>query len=237
MIYYSSDLHFNHKNILDSCERPYKDLEDMNNQLVSNWNNTLTDEDEIYFLGDFSYSKNNKQAKEIIEIVQKLNGKKHLILGNHDSILMKFEEFKELFESIDIYKKINDEGRYVILMHYPLEVWERSHYGSYHLHGHIHKKEINFIKNRFNVGVDVNSYKPVTLTDLVNNPELNGFQYLLNVTQEELNIVEIKLKQEGFKFMSIKTDYAVYPYELYSYLENINEVRWFVKGILNRGFN
>ena len=87
--------------------------------------------------------------------------------GNHDTRLLKNEEFVSMFKEITIYKKVDDNGRYVVLMHYPLEVWERSHYGSYHLHGHVHTRSLNDISNRFNVGVDVNNYEPVTLDELI----------------------------------------------------------------------
>ncbi len=168
MIYYVSDLHFNHQKIIESCNRPFKNVDDMNKILINNWNSRIKNSDVVYYLGDFAIVKNNKQAEEAIELVKKLNGKITLIHGNHDSRLTKNEEFRKLFNEIAIYKKVNDNGRYVILMHYPLESWERSYYGSYHVHGHTHNYKINNIKNRFNAGVDVNEFKPVTLDELIN---------------------------------------------------------------------
>lgn len=234
MIYYSSDLHFNHVNIIKSCDRPFSDIYDMNNKLMLNWNNTLTDEDDIYFLGDFSYSKNNKQAREVIELIKNLKGRKHLVLGNHDTILMNFEEFKELFESIDVYKKISDEGNYVVLMHYPLETWERSHYGSYHLHGHIHANEINYIPNRFNVGLDVNNYKPVTLTELIDRD--NDLKFVTDLRKDEIDLITDKLELFGFKYdlrEPSKVDDCDESKDMIGlYVDNnyVKEVMWFIKG-------
>lgn len=167
MIYYTSDIHFNHKKIIESCNRPFKDIDEMNESLIGNWNVRVKKEDTVYYLGDFAIVKNNKDVQNIIDLVRRLNGRKILIQGNHDSRLVKNIEFSEMFEEISIYKKINDNGRYVILMHYPIESWERSYYGSYHIHGHTHNNCINNIKNRFNAGVDVNDYKPVTLDELI----------------------------------------------------------------------
>jgi len=169
MIYYISDLHFNHEKIIKSCDRPFKNVEEMNKILIENWNNRVKESDYAYFLGDFSMAKNNKDIEYVIELIKKLNGNITLIKGNHESRIIKNSEFTELFDEITIYKKINDNGRQVVLMHYPLEVWERSHYGSYHVHGHVHDKKLNYIENRFNACVEVNNYMPVTLDEMIEN--------------------------------------------------------------------
>lgn len=199
MIYYSSDLHFNHLNIIKSCNRPFESLEEMNNIIIKNWNDRVRNEDFIYFLGDFGVPKNLKDVEAILSLVKKLNGRKILIQGNHDARLLKNSEFCSLFEEITIYKKISDNGHFVVLMHYPLETWERSYYGSYHLHGHIHTKEINYIPNRFNVGVDVNNYKPVTLTELIdrdNDSQKDEVDLLIDKFMDELKLVGFGFKCE-----------------------------------------
>ena len=78
MIYYISDLHFYHANIIKLCERPFKSVEDMNNILINNWNKTVMNDDTVYFLGDFSFKCNQNQADKILE---QLNGKKYFIKG------------------------------------------------------------------------------------------------------------------------------------------------------------
>lgn len=169
MIYYISDLHFYHNKIIVSGQRPFNNVDEMNKTLISNWNKTVEDKDQVYFLGDFGIVKNNSDIKNTIDLVKQLNGKITLVYGNHDSKLIKNDEFISLFEDISLYKKINDNGRYVVLMHYPLEVWERSHYGSYHIHGHVHNGKLNHIKNRYNACVEVNNYTPVTLDQMIIN--------------------------------------------------------------------
>lgn len=167
MIYYSSDLHFNHLNIIKSCNRPFKSIDEMNDILIKNWNDRVRSIDSIYFLGDFGVPKNLNDVEGILNLVKKLNGIKYLVQGNHDSRLLKNNEFCSLFEEISIYKKVNDNDRYVILMHYPLEVWERSYCGSYHVHGHVHKNTLRKIPRRFNAGIDINNYRPTTLNELI----------------------------------------------------------------------
>jgi calcineurin-like phosphoesterase family protein len=79
MIYFSSDHHFGHSNIIKYCNRPYSSVEEMNEKLIENWNATVKPEDTVYYLGDFSLS-----TKPVKEITPKLNGHKLLIPGNHD---------------------------------------------------------------------------------------------------------------------------------------------------------
>ena len=71
-IYFISDTHFNHANIIKYCNRPFKDVEEMDKTLIKNWNNIVRDKDIVYFLGDFVLSKNKvERAKELMEL---LNG-------------------------------------------------------------------------------------------------------------------------------------------------------------------
>ena len=79
-IFLIGDCHFGHRNIIKYCNRPFKDVEDMNEQLIKNWNSVVGKNDIIYVVGDFALCGKQK----IIEIGQRLNGRKRLILGNHD---------------------------------------------------------------------------------------------------------------------------------------------------------
>ena len=79
-IFLIGDLHFNHRNIIKYCSRPFNSVEDMNEQLIKNWNSVVGKNDIVYVVGDFALCGKQK----IIEIGQCLNGRKRLILGNHD---------------------------------------------------------------------------------------------------------------------------------------------------------
>lgn len=101
------------------------------------------------------------------DTLKKLNGKKHLIKGNHDTFLKQIN-WKDYFESLDTYKEINDNGKMVILFHYPIEEWNGYYRNSYHLYGHVHEnsKQV-LLGRRFNVAVDVNDFEPKTLDELI----------------------------------------------------------------------
>lgn len=88
MIYFVSYTHFNHKNIIDYCNRPFNSVDEMNNVLIQNWNATVSNNDIIYHLGDFALGRKDT----IMEITSNLNGKKYLIRGNHDNWSVSFYE-------------------------------------------------------------------------------------------------------------------------------------------------
>ena len=83
-IFYIADTHFGHDNIRKLSNRPFSTVEEMDNALINNWNSVVTDDDDVYILGDFSY-----KSEDPIDYLKKLNGKKHLIVGNHDNKLLK----------------------------------------------------------------------------------------------------------------------------------------------------
>lgn len=167
MIYYTADLHLCHKNIIDICIRPFKDIDQMNNTIIQNWNKKINNKDTVYIIGDIAYPKNTDDVIQVIKLLKRLNGNKILIQGNHDWRLLKNIEFCELFKIITIYKEIKDNDRRVVLFHYPIEDWNYQRYGSYHIHGHVHDNIVINIPNRFNAGVDVQNFYPVTLDELI----------------------------------------------------------------------
>lgn len=79
-VFLIGDCHFGHKNIIRYCNRPFKDVDDMTEKLIKLWNNVVGNNDIVYVVGDFALCGKNK----IIEIGQRLNGRKRLIMGNHD---------------------------------------------------------------------------------------------------------------------------------------------------------
>ena len=178
MIYYISDLHFYHSNIIKLSSRPFESVEDMNEILINNWNKTVTNDDTVYFLGDFSFKCNQNQADKILE---QLNGKKYFIKGNHDkeTWLNRIKE-KHLIEDWFYYKEIADNNRRVILCHYPLHSWNGLYRGSYHLYGHVHNNTVDntdWQKNRFNVSCEVLDYTPKTLDQLIEERDRKEKEY------------------------------------------------------------
>jgi len=131
--FYISDLHFDHASAIDLDGRPFKTVEEMNITLIENWNSVVDKDDEIYILGDFCW----KTQKRWIELLDQLNGVKYLIRGNHDLKKMPVR-LKKKFKSIYDYVVIKDNGRHVVLSHYPIASWYGMYRGWIHLYGHVH---------------------------------------------------------------------------------------------------
>ena len=139
MKYYIADLHFGHDNIIRFDDRPYDSVESMEEELINNWNKAVkSEDDEVYILGDFSWENTEKTH----EILDKLNGKKYLILGNHDTWVT--SESMDYLEDIQDLTTIKDEaldGRRfnVFLSHYPIPLApiHRKDNGML-LYGHVH---------------------------------------------------------------------------------------------------
>lgn len=167
-IYIISDTHFNHKNIIDYCNRPFKDINEMNNTIIDNWNNTVKEDDIVYHLGDlFLGSK-----FDLKDIVDKLNGAIYLIRGNHDRLTVKSYEdcgiivLKNAPIIMDDYK--------IMLSHRPLPDTMIKE-GYINIHGHLHQNKLEDTydntlfdkKKHINVSCDMLKFKPVLLEQLL----------------------------------------------------------------------
>ena len=137
-IFYTADLHFGHKNIIEYENRPFIDLGDMESQLIIKWNTKVRPCDTVYILGDFAFQGANLSYRNIEDILARLNGTKILIAGNHDKWVSKqgFNEkyFKQIIPYAEIKDTIKGKTVDVVLCHYPIEDWNGMFYGSYHIH-------------------------------------------------------------------------------------------------------
>lgn len=167
-ILFTSDQHYDHKNICRFAGRPYSGVKEMNEALIKNHNEMVNHNDTVYFLGDFAFCSLNYMES----ILYRLNGKKHLILGNHDKKINKNRKYfleNNLFESIDYYKEITIDKQLIILFHYGMRVWNKHHYGSWLLYGHSHGSLPPHGKS-VDVGVDDKNiseeYRPYTFEEV-----------------------------------------------------------------------
>lgn len=137
MKYYISDLHLFHFNSIMFDKRKFDTLDEMHNTIVNNWNNTITNSDEVYVLGDIAMGK---PREELINLIANLKGHKYLIVGNHDKI--SDYRYTKLFEKVigylEITDNINGKAYKVVLSHYPIMMWNGQHRGAIHLYGHVH---------------------------------------------------------------------------------------------------
>ena len=166
-MFFTSDLHISHPNILKFCSntRPFINVDEMNQNIVYKWNNTITDNDVAYILGDVSFTN----VTDTLTILNQLQRKElHLIIGNHDKSLLKYPQFRSQFTSIrDYYELYLSKNKLIVLSHYPFLQWNKSHWGSYHLHGHLHGPDNNNMTcRRMDIGVDSNNLYPYHISDI-----------------------------------------------------------------------
>lgn len=160
-IWFTSDTHFNHANVIKHCQRPFRTAEEMNAALVDNWRAAVKDGDAVYFLGDFCLG-NDKGALEILNM---LPGQKFLVVGNHDTPRIKASV---RWSRVVDYMEIKPEGApRMVLCHYPFAVWNGSHHGSINLHGHSHGTFKSPNPRQIDVGVDCWDYELVSLGSIM----------------------------------------------------------------------
>lgn len=169
MIYFTADLHFYHDNIIKHTNRPFRDCTEMNEALVKNWNRLVKPQDEIYILGDVTM----KGPVFATEMLSRLTGKKYLIRGNHDAFVDNKEFDSSVFEWVKDYHELTYQNQKFILFHYPIAEWNGYFRDTIQLHGHQHNHADYNYNNlekgirRFDVGVDANYMKPVSIEDII----------------------------------------------------------------------
>lgn len=170
-VFFTSDQHFNHKNIIKYCNRPFSSVSEMNEKLIENWNNVVSDSDIVFHLGDFAFGGSSLYK----DILDRLNGSIYLILGNHDNKALK--NFKhEKVKGIGQQMLIEIDNQRIYLNHYPFLCYAGSNKGVWQLFGHVHSggstegfdiPRLQYLmKNQYDVGVDNNNYTPISFTQL-----------------------------------------------------------------------
>ena len=163
-IFFSSDSHWGHNNVVRFCSRPFESVHHMDLQMIQRWNEIVKPNDEVYYLGDLTLSTNKTYVGDILN---SLKGKIHFIKGNHDAFLKK-RHYDSRFETIRDYHELNINNRKIILCHYPILSWRNQSHGSWHLQGHSHSNmnEKNKDLLRLDIGVDNFNYYPVSLEEV-----------------------------------------------------------------------
>lgn len=173
MLYFTSDTHFFHRNIIHLCNRPFDSLDAMHEELIARWNTRVTNRDEIYILGDFGFRGTGAESNGILS---RLNGRKYLLRGNHDQFLDDPDFDEAQFEWIKDYHSIKYQKRKFVLFHYPIWEWDGYCSGAIHLFGHIHyDRKAHAIErerstNRsfcFSVCSDVCGFAPVSIDEIM----------------------------------------------------------------------
>jgi len=173
MIFFTADQHFSHPNIISFCGRPFPSVSVMNEEIIKRYNEVVSDNDLVIHAGDVTMKKS---YQETIQFVEQLKGEKIFLIGSHDSWL-KGTRSSYIFEKLI-------EGQYVVVCHYAMRTWPRSHYGAWQLFGHSHGR-LEPEGKQWDVGVDNNNFYPISFEKLKEIMETRPDNFNLVKRKEE----------------------------------------------------
>lgn len=203
-IFFSSDEHFSHANILKYCNRPFKDAEAMDNEMIRAHNAIVQEGDLVYHLGDFTFKPKNFA----FNILRRLNGKHFFIRGNHDAWNHQAIRSELLLEvarenigsdklvGVEDYLELKLSGEHLVLFHFPMFTWHKNHRGSIHLHGHCVDMSTDILtvdgwKKRNELAIGTKCYSLNTETGLL---EIDTINELVDVPNYSGKVVSFKGK-------------------------------------------
>jgi calcineurin-like phosphoesterase family protein len=158
MIFFTADTHFGHDAIRKYCNRPFANVQEMNETIINNWNSVVGKQDCVYLLGDFGFGK----PEDLLKILKQLNGNVLFVRGNHDKQMNQIAQLRDTIEVRIPDKRFPSGFCYIWLSHYAHRVWNKSHHGSFHLYGHSHGTLPETDSFSFDVGVDSWNFTPVS---------------------------------------------------------------------------
>lgn len=164
-IYFTSDQHFGHKAIIKYCNRPFSSVGEMDSVMIERWNWIVRPEDVIYFLGDFCLGNQEMAFKYF----KRLNGRIYVVPGGHDKRWIRpnlcYTGPNCIVRILPPLHTITLDKQVIVLCHYCMRVWDRSHYNSWQLYGHSHGG-LSGVGKQLDVGVDCWNYYPVSLEEI-----------------------------------------------------------------------
>jgi len=163
-LFFTSDEHYGHINMLRFANRPFKDIHDQTEILINNHNSKVPKGGRTYHLGDIFW--HTVPVKEAIEIMESLNGQHYFIWGNHDKLMEDRQELRKQFVWCKDLTQIKYKEQKIVLCHYAMRVWQSSHKGSWQLYGHTHAQLPETNNLSFDVGVDAQNYYPISFEEV-----------------------------------------------------------------------
>lgn len=174
--FFTSDTHFGHANIIRFCNRPFQNVEEMNEVLIENWNKVVSKDDTVFHLGDFAFGGSSVWNS----IIPRLNGHINLIIGNHDRKNLR-QGYMSFFDMVVPQLQIEIEDTSIYLNHYPFLCYGGSYRGVWQLFGHVHSGpgadglDISRLRvllpTQYDVGVDNNNFTPISYREVKNKIE------------------------------------------------------------------
>ena len=180
-VWFTSDHHFGHENIIKFCDRPFSSVEEMDEEMIKRWNAVVKDTDTVYHLGDFTLfngtaaSRYFAQLNGMIKVLRNTWHHDKRWIPKHADMASEYRSktgsvvtFEPPIVVLEFPEYENGSDKYsqaLVLCHYPLAVWDRKHYGSWHIHGHSHGQ---FLQSGLclDVGVDDHDFCPVPLRNV-----------------------------------------------------------------------
>lgn len=173
----TSDLHFGHRKMFEirSEKRTFANIDEMDSVLIEMINNNAKENDTLIIIGDLSF----RSIDPTIELLRRINCRNILLRpGNHDKQMMKPSGRARLCSALprlritdnDLCIPVfhNNQREHIVLSHFPFEIWDRNHYGSYHFHGHCHGRLPQRNIRRMDVGVDtIPTFEPYLLANAI----------------------------------------------------------------------
>lgn len=168
-IFFTADHHFGHFNAIDFCGRPYKTADEMNEDYIAAWNETVADEDSVYYLGDFTLWDGDFARG----IWLRLNGRVAVVPGGHDKRWLKGHKKEPMHtksgRNIEVLPplltlsfNVAHRPQKIVVCHYPVASWDCKHHGAWHVHAHAHGKHRGYGKI-IDSGVDAYGKHPLSL--------------------------------------------------------------------------
>jgi calcineurin-like phosphoesterase family protein len=155
MIWFTADEHYGHTNIIKYCNRPFSNVDEMDDSIIKNHNSVVDFTDTVYHVGDFTL----RDSREAENYIRRLNGNHIFIDGSHDKWLDRHPRNRGYMI------EIKHNGQLIIACHYAMRRWPRSHYGSWQVYGHTHGR-LAPEGLQWDVGIDNNKFFPISFDNL-----------------------------------------------------------------------
>ena len=163
-VWFTSDYHLYHQNVLKYDNRPFATLADMHQKIRENHNSVVLPDDYVVYLGDLAFTSN---PTPVLNFLNSLNGNFILVRGNHDKLIQEtefeLEYHNRIFDLVEI--TINDA--HFSCCHFPMTIWNRSHHGSFHVFGHVHGNLPETPGRSMDVGIMTNNYFPYNAMEVI----------------------------------------------------------------------
>lgn len=158
-VWFTSDTHFGHARVIALNDRPFSDVAAHDAALIDAWNARVQPDDSVWHLGDFALGRD----ADIEATFHRLNGVKHLVVGNHDEdrdtiLALPWASLSRIATTVV-------DGQRIAMCHYPMKSWPHARKGAIHLFGHMHGR-IRGTKRSLDIGVDVWKFRPVSLEEI-----------------------------------------------------------------------